>query len=56
MTPGRKREQLRLQILETQRMLDLVGAHPIMSASFQDRLSQLQQQLDDLPADNKDLP
>jgi hypothetical protein len=54
MTPRRKREQIRFQILDTQRMIDLVGSHPVMSASFQDRLNQLQQQLDDLPADKKD--
>lgn len=54
MTPRRKREQLRLQILEAQRMLDLVRDHPVMSISFEERIAELQHQLDNEPADKKE--
>lgn len=42
-------EQTKVQILDTQRMLDLVGGHPIMSKSFQEKLIFLKQKLENFP-------
>lgn len=54
MTPRRRREQLKVSILEAQRMLSLVGDHPTMGPSFRKRVEMMQRELDDLPADTKE--
>ena len=47
-----EREFLRIQLLETQRMIELVGDHPIMSFSLKqkerDLIEQLEKNTDDL--------
>ena len=46
MTTRRNREYLKVQLLETQRMLALMGDHPIMSASLRNKETELQEKLE----------
>ncbi len=45
----RDKEQLKIQIIETEHMLDLVSDHPLMSESLRERLSNLRQKIESLP-------
>lgn len=54
MISRRKREYLKIQLLETQRMLELIGNHPIMSVSLKQKEKDLLEQLDKIPVDQKD--
>lgn len=44
-------ERIKAQILDTERMLKLVGEHPIMSDSLQDKLNSLKERLANFPKD-----
>lgn len=52
MTSRRQREQLTTQILETERMVDRVKDHPVMSFSLKQRLDKLKQLITEIPLDN----
>ena len=54
MISRRKREYLKIQLLETQRMLQLVGDHPLMSVSLKQKEKDLMAQLEKIPIDQKD--
>lgn len=54
MTTRRLREQLRLQILEIERLSANVADHPIMSFSLKKRLDSLRKELDELPLNVKE--
>lgn len=54
MNSRRTREQLKIQILETERLFQSVADHPIMSVSFQKRLDELKQRLDEIPLNAKE--
>ena len=54
MISRRKREYLKIQLLETQRMLELIGNHPIMSQSLKLKENDLMEQLEKIPVDQKD--
>ena len=45
---------VKVQLLETQRMLRAVGNHPLMSFSLQQKEKQLLDELDSIPVDQKD--
>lgn len=47
----REKERIKAQILDTERMLELVGAHPLMSESLMTKLNSLKQKLADFPKD-----
>lgn len=44
-------KEIKAQIVDAERMLNLVGNHPIMSLGIQDKLEQLKQELESLPKD-----
>ena len=44
-------ERIKAQILDTERMLKLVGEHPIMSDSLKDKLNSLKERLSNYPKD-----
>jgi len=54
MSLRRTREQLKVQILETERLAEGVADHPIMSFSFNKRLAELRQKLDAIPLTMKE--
>ena len=54
MISRRNREYITIQLLETQRMLELVGSHPIMSVSLKQKEKVLIEQLEKIPVDKKD--
>lgn len=54
MTTRRNREYLKVQLLETQRMLALMGDHPIMTASLRNKETDLLDQLQKIPLDQKE--
>lgn len=54
MISRRNREYITIQLLETQRMLEMVGNHPIMSISLKQKEKVLLEQLDKIPVDKKD--
>jgi len=54
MTTRRLREFYKVQLLETQRLLDTVKDHPIMSFAFNKRKEDIQLRLADLPIDQKE--
>lgn len=54
MISKRKREYLKVQLLETQRMLALIGDHPIMSFSLKQKEKDLLEQIEKIPVDQKD--
>jgi hypothetical protein len=54
MTTRRHREQLMVELLGTQRMLELAGDHPVMSRSLQLKMDRLREELDKIPLDQQD--
>ncbi|OIR07659.1 hypothetical protein GALL_103240 [mine drainage metagenome] len=54
MISRRNREYITIQLLETQRMLELVGTHPVMSVSLKQKEKFLLAQLEKIPVDKKD--
>jgi hypothetical protein len=54
MISRRNREYLTIQLLETQRMLELVGDHPLMSISLKQKEKQFLAELDKIPVDKKE--
>lgn len=54
MTSRTIRNQLKVQLLETQRMLMLAGNHPLMSVAFANREREIKQRLDALPVGGKE--
>lgn len=54
MTTRRTRERLTIELLETQKILELLAGDPIMSFSLQQKEKNLLAALNDLPVDKKD--
>ena len=54
MTTRAQREFLKVQLLETQRLKELVGDHPLMSVSFAEREQELREKIAALPLGNKE--
>lgn len=54
MVSRRNREYITVQLLETQRMLKMLGNHPVMSASLKQKEKNLLEQLEKIPVDKKD--
>jgi hypothetical protein len=54
MTSRSIREALHVQLLDTERMLSIVGNHPIMSFSLTQRANELRQQLEAIPLDKRE--
>lgn len=54
MSTRAEREFLKVQLLETQRLKELVGDHPLMSVSFAEREQELQERIAALPLGNKE--
>lgn len=54
MISRRNREHIKVQLLETQKMLQAVGNHPIMSFSLKQKERELLDQLEKIPVDQKD--
>lgn len=54
MTLRRKRDQLKVEILETERLIQQVSGHPVMSFSLKQRLADLNRQLGTIPMDAKE--
>ena len=53
MTTRAQREFLKVQLLETQRLKEMVGDHPLMSVSFAEREQELKERIAALPLGNK---
>ena len=54
MTTRAQREFLKVQLLETQRLMEMVGDHPLMSVSFAEREQELREKIAALPLGNKE--
>lgn len=54
MTTRAEREFLKVQLLETQRLKEMVGDHPLMSVSFTEREQELREKIAALPLGNKE--
>jgi len=54
MSTRAQREFLKVQLLETQRLKEMVGDHPLMSVSFADREKELKDRIAALPLGNKE--
>ena len=54
MTTRAHREFLKVQLLETQRLKEMVGDHPLMSVSFTEREQELREKIEALPLGNKE--
>jgi len=54
MTTRAQREFLKVQLLETQRLKDMVSGHPLMSVSFAEREQELRDKIAALPLGNKE--
>lgn len=54
MTTRRKRDFLKTQLVETERLIELTGDHPVMSIGLAQRKKELQEELDALPAGSKE--
>lgn len=54
MTTRAQREFLKVQLLETQRLMELVGDHPLMSVSFAEREQELREKIAALPLGSKE--
>lgn len=54
MTTRRKRDFLRTQLVETERLIELTGDHPIMSVGLVQRRKEIQDELDSLPVGSKE--
>ncbi|MBN8825396.1 MULTISPECIES: hypothetical protein [unclassified Spirosoma] len=48
----RRKQSIKAQIVETQRLLDMVGDHPLMSFGLAERIETLRQELDSLPTES----
>ena len=53
MTTRSKREFLKVQLLETRRMRELVGDHPLMSIGYEQRIKELEEKIATLPMGHK---
>jgi hypothetical protein len=54
MTTRAQREFLKVQLLETQRLIEMVGDHPLMSVSFAEREQELRGKIAALPLGSKE--
>jgi len=54
MTTRGQREFLKVQLLDTQRMLSLASGHPVMSAAFSERERDLKEQIEAIPLGSKE--
>ena len=45
---------LRIQLIEIQRLIELVGDHPVMSVALTERAQEMREQLDALSSDDLD--
>lgn len=54
MTSRSLREDLTVQLVETERLLQIIGDHPVMSFSLQQKVDELKKQLDEIPVDQKE--
>ncbi len=54
MISRRNREYIMVQLLQTQRVLETIGDHPIMSFSLKQKEKRLLEQLEKIPVDKKD--
>ena len=54
MTTRAQREFLKVQLIETQRLKEMVGDHPLMSVSFTEREQELKEKIAVLPLGNKE--
>lgn len=54
MTVKTQRERLQVQLLDTERMLDLADDHPLMSVSFREKKKELEAQIEKLPLGSKE--
>jgi hypothetical protein len=54
MTTRSQREFLKVQLLETQRLREMAGVHPVMSVAFAEREEEIREKLQALPLGNKE--
>jgi hypothetical protein len=54
MTNRSRREALAVQLMETERLLQIVGDHPVMSMPLQQKADEIRQELKDIPLDQKE--
>lgn len=54
MTTRSQREFLKVQLLETQRLREMAGVHPVMSVAFAEREEEIREKLEALPLGNKE--
>src|SRR6266446_4741250 len=54
MTTRAKREFLKVQLLDTQRLRELAGEHPVMSVALKEREKELQAEIELLPLGDKE--
>jgi hypothetical protein len=54
MTTRSQREFLKVQLLETQKLREMAGGHPLMSVAFAEREEELREKLQALPLGNKE--
>ena len=54
MTTRRHRDHLKTQLIENEKLLDMVGDHPLMSTALQHRKKELEKQLERLPVGQKE--
>jgi len=54
MTTRSQREFLKVQLLETQHLKEMVGGHPLMSVAFAERETELTQRISELPYGHKE--
>lgn len=54
MTTRSQREFLKVQLLETQRLKEMAGGHPLMSVAFAERETELAQRISELPYGHKE--
>lgn len=54
MTTRSQREFLKVQLLETQRLKEMAGDHPLMSVAYAEREKELAQRISELPYGNKE--
>lgn len=54
MISRRNREYIMVQLLETQKMLQVIAGHPVMSLSLRQKEKSLMEQLEKIPVDKKD--
>ncbi|GEP93655.1 hypothetical protein SAMN05660909_05583 [Chitinophaga terrae (ex Kim and Jung 2007)] len=54
MSLSREIQHIKAQIIETEKMLQLIADHPIMSIAFKEKLESLRKQLADLPTEQQE--